>query len=193
MVHNGLRLVVPTVGEFPSFAHAHAFVTQIVEPSRLTGWVVPLQPLPKKKRLYGLSGAWINVAERRRLDGFQSRCLRKIVRIPPAYVSRISNQEVLEVAKQKPYTKQLLLQQLKLFGKVARATDTDPLRALTFSPGSFCPAGDLFVRKVGRPRNEWAGQLQSVALEVAGQDPMALFNLIRVPAAWEAAANKFLS
>ena len=143
--------------------------------------------------LYGLSGAWINVAERRRLDGFQSRCLREIVRIPPAYVSRISNQEVLEVAKQKPYTKQLLLQQLKLFGKVARAPDTDPLRALTFSPGSFCPAGDRFVRKVGRPRNEWAGQLQSVALEVAGQDPMALFNLIRVPAAWEAAANKFLS
>jgi hypothetical protein len=42
--------------------------------------------------LYGLSGAWINVAERRRIDGFQSRCLRKILRIPPAYVqgSRIS-------------------------------------------------------------------------------------------------------
>ena len=128
--------------------------------------------------LYGLSGAWINVAERRRLDGFESRCLRNIVRIPPAYVSRTSNQDILEVAKQKPYTKQLLLQHLKLFGKVASAPDTDPLHALTFSPGSFCTAGDGFVWKAGRPRNEWAGQLQSVALKV-----MAVCNLIRVPAA----------
>ena len=39
--------------------------------------------------LYGLSSAWLNVAERRRMDGFQARCLRKILGIPSAYVSRI--------------------------------------------------------------------------------------------------------
>ena len=48
--------------------------------------------------LYGLSSAWLNVAEMRRLSGFQCRCLRVILRIAPAYVSRISNAKVLAEA-----------------------------------------------------------------------------------------------
>jgi hypothetical protein len=95
------------------------------------------------------------------------------------------------VAKQKPYSKQLLLQQLTLFGKVARAPDTDPLRALTFSPGSFCPANAHYIRKVGRPRNEWAGQLQNIALEVTRQDPRTLDVLIRQAETWTILVDKY--
>ena len=35
--------------------------------------------------MYGLSSAWLTVAEKRRLDGFQARCLRKVLRIAPAF------------------------------------------------------------------------------------------------------------
>jgi hypothetical protein len=54
--------------------------------------------LIESRLLYGLTGAWLRVAERRRLDGFHARCLRQILKIPPAYFSRISNQKVLASA-----------------------------------------------------------------------------------------------
>ena len=56
--------------------------------------------------------------------------------------------------------RQLLRHQLLLFGRVARAPANDPLRVLTFVPGSVDPATGRYIRKVGRPRNEWAVMLQ---------------------------------
>ena len=48
-----------------------------------------------------------------------------------------------------------------LYGKVARAPDADPLRMLTFVPGTLLPlSGGQYVRRVGRPRNEWVSMLQ---------------------------------
>ena len=41
------------------------------------------------KLLYGLSSVCLVDAQRRRLDGFHARCLRKLLRIPAAFVSRI--------------------------------------------------------------------------------------------------------
>ena len=57
-------------------------------------------------------------------------------------------------------------QQLLLFGRVARAPETDPLRRLTFVPGSLLPATGYYVRRVGRPRNEWAVMLEKEARKV---------------------------
>ena len=54
--------------------------------------------------LYGLAAAWLNKADRRKLDGFQNRCLRVIWGIKPAYVSRVSNKTVLETTGQRPLT-----------------------------------------------------------------------------------------
>ena len=51
--------------------------------------------------LCGLSSARLNVAERRRLEEFQSRCLPKILEISSAYVSRVSNRTILQEAQQK--------------------------------------------------------------------------------------------
>ncbi len=46
-----------------------------------------------------------------------------------------------------------------LYGRVARAPDSDPLRMLTFAPGTLLPATGQYVRRIGRPRNEWAVML----------------------------------
>lgn len=115
--------------------------------------------------MYGLSSSWLTVAEKRRLDGFQARCLRRVLRIPSAFISRASNKMVLRKAGEKPFSSHLLKQQLLLFGKVARAPDTDVLRSLTFLPGTLQPATERYVRKIGRPRQEWAPMLTKEALK----------------------------
>ena len=53
------------------------------------------QSLLVSKLVYGLSAVWLGLAEQRRVDAFQNYCLRRILRIPSAYVSRVSNAEVL--------------------------------------------------------------------------------------------------
>ena len=120
------------------------------------------------KLLYGLATAWLNTSQRRRLDGFQNRCLRQIWGIKPAYVSRISNREVLFRTQQSPLTTLLKKQQLILFGRVARAPEDSLLRKATFCPGALRPAADRYVRKVGRPRLEWASQVYKEAVAAAG-------------------------
>lgn len=136
------------------------------------------------KLMYGLASAWLNASERKRLDGFQARCLRKILGIKPAYFSRVSNKIVIQKSDQKLFTTQLLKQQLLLYGRVARAPDTDLLRQLTFCPGSLRPATDRYVRKIGRPRNEWAPMLEK---EVAKMLPNIVdrMNCMKNPIEWK--------
>ena len=110
--------------------------------------------------MYGLNSAWLNVAEMRRLNGFQCRCLRVIQRIPPSFISRVPNKKVLQETGQVQLGRQLLKHQLLLFGRVARAAPDNPLRLLTFIPGSTDAATERYIRKVGRPRNEWAVMLK---------------------------------
>jgi hypothetical protein len=126
------------------------------------------QAVITSRLLNGLSSAWLHVKEQRQIDGFQARCLRRILGVMPSFISRVSNQKVLEQSGQRRYTCQLLRQQLLLYGKIARSPDDDVLRALTFCPGSLQPVADRHVRWVGRPRHEWAGQLNLIALKVAG-------------------------
>ena len=45
--------------------------------------------LVESKLMYGLSCLCLSAAERRCLDGFQNRCLRRINGIPPSFLSRI--------------------------------------------------------------------------------------------------------
>ena len=135
--------------------------------------------------LYGLNSAWLNKADIRRLDGFYCRCLRVLLRIPPSYVSRVSNQTVLERAGKQPIAKKLLKQQLLLYGTVARAAENDELRKRTFIQGTTMPATQQYVRKVGRPRNEWAGQLRSKELQITAD--------IHDAANWRAAVIQYCS
>ena len=99
--------------------------------------------------LYGLSGAWLNKSEIRRLNGFQSRCLRVLLRIPPSYISRILNSTVLQSAKQLSLGDELLKQQLLLFGRIARAPQEDPVRKVTFIGNTLEPATGFYIRRVG--------------------------------------------
>jgi len=119
--------------------------------------------------MYGLKTIWLGAASQRRLDGFQARCIRKILRIPAAYISRISNATVRERASSTRLSKELLQQQLLLFGDIA-VRDTGTLRDCVFAPGSVSLAEAQGCRGRGRPRHSWADQVRKHALTVAGSE-----------------------
>ena len=125
--------------------------------------------------LYGLSSAWLNVAEGRRLNGFHARCLRKVTGIKPSFISRMSKTAVLKKAGQVELRRQLLKQQLLMYGRIARSSNEDVLRQLTFIPDATRPATGMYVRRVGRPRNEWSVMLDKEARKMHA-DPSAIIN-----------------
>jgi hypothetical protein len=120
------------------------------------------------RAMYGLEAAWLSKPERRRLDGFQNRCLRQLWGIPPAYISRVSNEKVRILTGERPLSQLLERRQLLLYGKVARAPDDSILRKCTFAPGTLTSINDTFVRKLGRPRAEWTREVGAIALRASG-------------------------
>ena len=123
--------------------------------------------LVESKLLYSLSTAVYTVAEIRRLDGFQAKCLRKILKIPSAYLSRTSNETVRQRAGCRCFSKLLVDRQLMLLGTVLRSPAHSPLQAVSFTPGTLQPATSRYVRRVGRPRKEWVPTVLNSAFQLA--------------------------
>ena len=73
------------------------------------------------KMIYALATSCLNVAGKRRLNCFQGRCLLQIWGIQPAFIFRIANIRVPEVAEQQPLALIISKQLLKLYGKEAKA------------------------------------------------------------------------
>ena len=117
------------------------------------------EALVLSKLAYGLSTQWLVTSQKRRLDGFVARCLRRVLGILPAFVSRVSNATVFAQAGLARFSDQLLKQQLTLFGKVALSPAGSPLRTNTFVDNTLMPQIGRFVRKVGRPRQTWTSEL----------------------------------
>ena len=148
-----------------------------------------LQILVISRLLYGLSSAWLVKSQVRRLEGFHARCLRRILRIPPSYVSRVSNASVFAKAKATPLGLQLLRSQLSLLGKVAQAPEGHPLRRHVFVPGSTRPLIGYYIRPKGRPRQDWTNSLFERGAELFRSRARFENELqIRVPKTWRSKA-----
>ena len=107
------------------------------------------------KLLYGLVIAVLGKAERGRLDGFQARRLRRILRIPPSYYSRVSNARVLGMAGKENLSTSLVRQQMTLMGKIAFRPNHDAVLRSIFQPNSFKLRHLPGPAKRGRPRIRW--------------------------------------
>ena len=88
--------------------------------------------------------------------------------IPAAFVSRVSNATVLSKACFKPFSRQLLKHQLGLLRKVALTGPDHPMRKDTFIDSTVIPQIGRFVRRVGRPRQDWTTQLLREGRELFG-------------------------
>ena len=107
------------------------------------------------KLTYGLFSAHLNSKEKRRIDGFQARCLRKILRVPHAYYSRVSNDSILKRAGEAPLSERILKQQHQYLQKLAGRDHTDLTRMFVFEPGSHNLRDNKFEHGRGRPRIRW--------------------------------------
>ena len=108
------------------------------------------QALVESKLIYSLRCLCLSSADRRRLDGFQNRCLRNFFGIPPAFISTVPNAEVLRSAGCPAATDMLLKRQLLRFSKVLRSAHDHPLHSSAFLRGALQPAASMYVRRVGR-------------------------------------------
>ena len=118
--------------------------------------------------LYPIEKSCLNQAERRRLDGFQNYCLRRICRVSPSYISRVSNRAVLQICQQTPLSHSLARRQMLYMGHLARRPDEDPVRSSVFEPGGLVLKSLLGKRRRGRPRQSWGPMVLKNCLNVAG-------------------------
>ena len=95
------------------------------------------------KLLYCLHTMWLNKAELRKIDGFQEKCLRSILHIPPPYISRVSNATVLQRSHCKPLSAILKFRQLCLFQSIAVLPDDDADDAFSNLVAFFCKTCQL--------------------------------------------------
>ena len=113
------------------------------------------------KFLYSLESLWMLKADRSRVDSFQCRRLRRIVKIPPSFVSRISNEEVFAQTCQKRFSCILRVRQVRLYQKVQSMPLSSPVRRLVCdSVGS--PVNWAYNRKRGRPRQRWSASVHNL-------------------------------
>lgn len=124
--------------------------------------------LIESKLLYSIGSMCLTIAEQRRLDGFQNRCLRRIVGVKPAYISRVSNATVLEKTGHVAASRLVQKKQMQLFGRILRAPSDSPLRSVSFIPGSLRPATERYVRRKGRPAKEWVPETSKLVCQIFG-------------------------
>lgn len=107
------------------------------------------------KVLYALESVWLLKADKTRLDAFQCYCIRRIFRIAPSFVSRISNAEVLERASADRFSFLIEDRQRKLYRKIQWHGPSAFSKALICDdyglPKNWCGR-----RGRGRPRQIWA-------------------------------------
>jgi len=111
--------------------------------------------LVESKLLYGLGSICLTVAQERQLNGFQNRCLRTIIGVKPAYISRVSNAEVLHRSGHTLATQLLRRRQMQLLSRVLQSGEGHPLRTVSFISGTDHPLTERFVRRRGAPSKEW--------------------------------------
>ena len=108
------------------------------------------------KLMHNLESVWALQADKDRLNSFHVQCLRKICRIPCAYVSRVPNRSVLERTGEHDLSKDLLERQKKLYNGIAALPEEHPLRRLTCKANSNLPRIWDENRSRGRPKQQWA-------------------------------------
>ena len=107
------------------------------------------------KLLYSLESLWLLQADRCRLDAFHCRNLRRILRIPPSFVSRVSNKVVLETGKSRALSDLLLDRQKSLYIAISRQPHGSLIKHVVCEADGR-PTCWQRRRRRGRPRQMWS-------------------------------------
>lgn len=110
------------------------------------------------KVLYSLESLWLLKAECDQLDAFQAWALRRVLRIPPSLISRISNADVLNTVHQLKFSSILKERQAQLYNKIRSLPIGSMLRSLVCDLNGY-PKTWHSRRSRGRPRLRWASEV----------------------------------
>ena len=118
-----------------------------------------MQAIVTSQLFYGLETLSILDSDLRRLDAFQASWLRKALRIPAAFISRISNRAVLDNAR-------MFVPDLQLYSTLHAKRAAVYLGQLCREPASEFTRRAILaqddsliynpIRKIGRPAQVWA-------------------------------------
>ena len=151
--------------------------------------IIVLDAVVRSKLLYGLDSAHLKEPELKRLEIFQLKALRKILKFKTTFIDRentnekiikTANEKLREISKNKRKTITSFRQaykksKIKRMAKILN-NPTDPAHKITFQRGieTWIYAG----RRRGRPKEEWAKDtLQQIwELIKAEDDTRALWN-----------------
>ena len=104
---------------------------------------------------YGLFSEALTAKEKQRIDGFQARSLRRILRIPASYYSRIPNATVLKIAAETTLSSKIEKLQTKYLQKLWARPNDDPVKRCIFEVDGATVRKTAGTRKRGRPRTAW--------------------------------------
>ena len=126
-------------------------------------WNSRLELREKVNRYYALvlsAGSWglhlvgLSAIDFKHLEYIHARCVQRIFRVKAAYISRISNREVLRRAGTTNFGAVVRKQQMKLLGHILRKDETRPDRRAVFAAGTERQREMRgFRRRRGRPRS----------------------------------------
>ena len=140
-----------------------------------------MQALVWSKGRWGLHLLHLSKALLRTLDGAQARFLRRLAKIPAAYISRISNAKVRKKCyKTWRFSTQVFQAQCHWLGHILRRPADHPLRLVVFEPGTeLLPrlSGTEHRRRRGRPREDWAQTLIASLCQYTGRTRAQLLTL----------------
>ena len=116
------------------------------------------------KVLYGLESIPLTKADGRKLDAFQMKGLRKILKIKNPYWSRVSNEKLLEMTNDKlklenedkplrRLSERIIDRQITLYAHVIRANEDDPMQKISIDVTGERIKADF--RRPGHPRIKW--------------------------------------
>ena len=129
--------------------------------------------------LYG-SEAWATtLADRRRLDVFDMRCQRRLLRV--FWQQHVSNQSIRERTKQPTASSLLRQRRLRWFGHLHRMPSSLPVRRVF----DFNPNIHGWKRSIGRPKTRWADSIKH-DLNSAGLDTINAAQMVYDRPQWKA-------
>lgn len=139
----------------------------------------------RSKLLYGLESIQLTQTEVSKLNSFQNKTLRRILKKPPTFIDREqTNQRMYDEIKQdygchfEHFGDTWKKMKLKLLGHMLRSSRADPLNQVTFAADGLRPRS-IDKRRPGRPKLDWLVETYKDAFRhVYGSDlPFDPYNL----------------
>ena len=124
--------------------------------------------------MYGLTSIPLSKADANKIDAFQMRGLRKILKAKHLYWSRMSKKKLLEMANDKLGSEQeksrltklssrLIEREIVLFAHTIRLEDQDSLKRIARDEAGNRVRSDF--RRTGRPRTKWYDATRNHAIK----------------------------